>query len=167
MEFKSVNKIIENSFRENWDRPALSNYQGVTLSYRDVARRIAKLHIAFEQCGLQKGDKVAICSRNQANWGVSFLAALTYGAVPVPLLHEFKPGNIHYLVNHSDAKVLWIEIHLWSFPPAVLSVLWSQAMCLCFPELLRPVYPGSARLRMNGAWPIWAGKGYFKGDFKG
>ena len=70
MEFKSVNKIIENSIRDNWDRPALSNYQGVTLSYRDVARRIAKLHIAFEQCGLQKGDKVAICSRNQAT-GVS------------------------------------------------------------------------------------------------
>ena len=90
MEFKSVNKIIENSLRENWDRPALSNYQGITLSYRDVARRIAKLHIAFEQCGLQKGDKVAICSRNQANWGVSFLATLTYGAVAVPILHEFK-----------------------------------------------------------------------------
>ena len=80
MEFKSVNKIIEESLRRNWDSAALSNYQGVTLFYRDVARRIAKLHIAFEQCGLQKGDQVAICSRNQANWGVSFLAALTYGA---------------------------------------------------------------------------------------
>jgi long-chain acyl-CoA synthetase len=113
MEFKSVNKIFENSFRENWDRPALSNYQGVTLFYRDVARRIAKLHIAFEQCGLQKGDKVAICSRNQANWGVSFLAALTYGAVAVPILHEFKPGNIHYLVNHSEAKVLFVDEVIW------------------------------------------------------
>ena len=113
MEFKSVNKIIENSFRENWDRPALSNYQGVTLNYRDVARRIAKLHIAFEQCGLQRGDKVAICSRNQANWGVSFLAALTYGAVAVPILHEFKPGNIHYLVNHSEARVLFVDEVIW------------------------------------------------------
>ena len=113
MEFKSVNKIFENSFRENWDRPALSNYQGVTLFYRDVARRIAKLHIAFEQCGLQKGDKVAICSRNQANWGVSFLAALTYGAVAVPILHEFKPGNIHYLINHSEAKVLFVDDVIW------------------------------------------------------
>ena len=113
MEFKPVNKIFENSFRENWDRPALSNYQGVTLFYRDVARRIAKLHIAFEQCGLAKGDKVAICSRNQANWGVSFLAALTYGAVAVPILHEFKPGNIHYLVNHSDAKVLFVDDVIW------------------------------------------------------
>ena len=113
MEFKSVNKILENSFRENWDRPALSNYQGVTLNYRDVARRIAKLHIAFEQCGLQKGDKVAICSRNQANWGVSFLAALTYGAVAVPILHEFKAGNIHYLVNHSEARVLFVDEVIW------------------------------------------------------
>ena len=108
MEFKSVNQLLQESFRKNWDKPALSNHNGVTLKYSDVARRIAKIHIAFDQCHLNKGDKVAICSRNQANWGVSFLAALTYGAVPVPLLHEFKPGNIHYLVNHSDAKVLFV-----------------------------------------------------------
>lgn len=113
MEFRSVNKIYEASFRKNWDRPALSNYQGITLKYCDVARRIAKLHIAFEQCGLQKGDKVAICSKNQANWGVSFLAALTYGAVPVPILHEFKAGNIHYLVNHSEAKVFFVDEVIW------------------------------------------------------
>ena len=97
----------------NWDRPCVTNYQGMTLAYRDVARRIAKLHIAFEQCGLVKGDKVAICSRNQANWGVSFLAAITYGAVAVPILHEFKPGNIHYLVNHSEAKVLFVDEVIW------------------------------------------------------
>lgn len=113
MEFQSVNKLLEKSFRENWDRPALSNYKGQDLAYRDVARRITKLHIAFEQCGLEKGDKVAICSRNQANWGVSFLATLTYGAVPVPILHEFKPGNIHYLVNHSEAKVLFVDDVIW------------------------------------------------------
>ncbi len=113
MEFHSVNKLLEKSFKTNWDRPALSNYKGQDLAYRDVARRIAKLHIAFEQCGLQKGDKVAICSRNQANWGVSFMAALTYGAVPVPILHEFKPGNIHYLVNHSEAKVLFVDDVIW------------------------------------------------------
>ena len=113
MEFKSVNKILQKSFVQNWDRPALTNYQGMTLAYRDVASRIAKLHIAFEQCGLQKGDKVAICSRNQANWGVCFLAALTYGAVAVPILHEFKPGNIHYLVNHSEARVLFVDDVIW------------------------------------------------------
>ncbi len=113
MEFTSFNKRLEYSFRKYWDLAALSNYQGATLFYRDVARRIAKLHIAFEQCGLQKGDKVAICSRNQANWGVSFLAALTYGAVPVPILHEFKAGNIHYLVNHSEARVLFVDDTIW------------------------------------------------------
>ena len=113
MEFQSVNKILQESIHKNWDRPALTNYQGMTLAYRDVARRIAKLHIAFEQCGLKKGDKVAICSRNQANWGVSFLAAITYGAVAVPILHEFKPGNIHYLVNHSEARVLFVDEVIW------------------------------------------------------
>ncbi len=113
MEFKSVNKILQESLVRNWDRPALTNYQGMTLAYRDVARRIAKLHIAFEQCGLRRGDKVAICSRNQANWGVSFLAAITYGAVAVPILHEFKPGNIHYLVNHSEARVLFVDEVIW------------------------------------------------------
>lgn len=113
MEFKSVNKIFENSLRNNWDRPALSNYQGVTLHYRDVARRIAKMHIMYEHCGLEKGDKVAICSRNQANWGVSFLSVLTYGAVPVPILHEFKAGNVHHLVNHSEAKILFVDDVVW------------------------------------------------------
>lgn len=113
MEFKSVNKLLEKSFKENWEREALSNYQGVTLCYKDVARRIKHLHMNFEACGLQKGDKVALCSKNQVNWGVCFLAALTYGAVPVPILHEFKPGNIHYLVNHSDAKVFFVDEVIW------------------------------------------------------
>ena len=113
MNFTSVNKVFEKSIKENWDRPAISNYQGVTLHYRDVARRIAKLHIMFEECGLEKGDKVALCSRNQANWVVSFLAAMTYGAVPVPLMHEFKPSNINHLVNHSEAKILFVDEVIW------------------------------------------------------
>ena len=113
MEFKSINKLIEKSVKENWEREALSNYQGSTLKYKDVAERIRYLHIAFEQCGLKKGDKVALCSRNQANWGVCFLASMTYGAVPVPILHEFKPENIHYLVNHSDAKVFFVDEVIW------------------------------------------------------
>src|SRR5574344_37127 len=113
MEFRSVNKLLEKSFKEYWDREALSNYQGVTLKYSEVALRIRYLHFAFEKCGLQKGDKVALCSRNQANWGVCFLAALTYGAVPVPILHEFKTENIHYLVNHSEAKVLFVDEVIW------------------------------------------------------
>ena len=113
MNFTSVNKIFEKSIKENWDRPAISNYQGVTLHYRDLARRIAKLHIMFKECGLEKSDKVAICSRNQANWVVSFLAAMTYGAVPVPLMHEFKPSNINHLVNHSEAKILFVDEVIW------------------------------------------------------
>ena len=113
MEFTSVNKIFEEAFRNNWERPAISNYQGVTLKFGDVARRMAKLHIMFEECGLQKGDKVALCSRNQANWAVAFLAAMTYGAVPVPLLHEFKSSNIHHLVNHSEAKILFVDDVIW------------------------------------------------------
>ena len=113
MEFKSVNKIFEESIKKNWLRPAISNYQGETLHFRDLARRIEKLHIMFEECGLQKGDKVAICSRNQANWAVVFLATTTFGAVPVPLLHEFKSANIHHLVNHSEAKVLFVDEVIW------------------------------------------------------
>ena len=113
MEFTSVNKLFEEAFKKNWDRPAISNYQGVTPHFRDVARRMEKLHIMFDECGLQKGDKVAICSRNQANWAVAFLAAMTYGAVPVPLLHEFKSANIHHLVNHSEARVLFVDEVIW------------------------------------------------------
>ena len=113
MEFTSVNKIFQEAFQKYWDRPAISNYQGMTLHYRDVARRIEKMHIMFEGCGLNRGDKVAICSRNQANWAVAFLSAMTYGAVPVPLLHEFKSSNIHHLVNHSEAKVLFVDEVIW------------------------------------------------------
>ncbi len=113
MEFKSVNKIFEAAFRKNWHRPAISNYQGETLHFKDLARRMEKLHIMFEECGLQQRDKVAICSRNQANWAVSFLATMTYGAVPVPLLHEFKSANIHHLVNHSEAKILFVDEVIW------------------------------------------------------
>ncbi len=110
---KSLNQILERSFKENWDNPALSDYKGITLYYRDVARRIEKMHIVFEICGLKKGDKVAICSRNQANWGVVFLSAITYGAVAVPILHEFKPGNIHHIVNHSDSIILFAGDQVW------------------------------------------------------
>ena len=110
---KSLNLMLERSFKDNWNNPALSDYKGVTLHYRDVARRIEKLHIVFELCGLKKGDKVSICSKNQANWGVVFLASVTYGAVAVPILHEFKPGNIHHIVNHSDSRILFIGDQNW------------------------------------------------------
>ena len=113
LKFESVNKLFEKSFRENWNRPALSNYQGGTFSYAELAIKIELLHMGFERCGLRKGDKVAICGRNQANWAVALLATMTYGAVAVPILHEFKAGNIHYLVNHSRAKVLFVDSVIW------------------------------------------------------
>lgn len=113
MESQSLNILFEDSFKKNWDRPALSNYQGRTLTYGELAMRIRYLHLCFERCGLEKGDKVALCSRNQANWGVAFLATLTYGAVAVPILHEFKPENIRYLVNHSEAKVFFVDESIW------------------------------------------------------
>ena len=109
MKPESVNKLLE----KNWRRPALSNYRGETLLYSDLARSIAKMHLAYGYYGVHPGDKVVIISRNQAHWAVCFLAAMTYGAVPVPLLHEFKPGNVHYLVNHSDAKILFVERAIW------------------------------------------------------
>lgn len=109
----SLNLLLEQSFKDNWDYPALSDYKGITLNYRDVARRIEKLHIVYEMLGVKKGDKISLCSRNQANWGVVFLSAITYGAVAVPILHEFKPGNIHHIVNHSESKVFFVGDVVW------------------------------------------------------
>ena len=110
---KSLNKLFENCFKEHWSDLALSNYKGETLQYKDVARRIEKLHILFQECGLMKGDKVAICSRNQTNWAVSFLATLTYGAVVVPILHEFKGSAVHHIVTHSESKILFVGKNIW------------------------------------------------------
>ncbi len=104
----SLIKMIEESFKQNWNRPALSDYKGITLYYRDVARKIAKMHIVFQGVGVKKGDKIAVCSKNQSNWAVVFLATLTYGAIPVPILHEFKPSNIEHIINHSDSKILFV-----------------------------------------------------------
>ena len=106
-------KLIEKSIQENWDLKALTNYKGSTLQYKDVARRIEKIHIVFAEAGIKKGDKIAICGRNHANWCVTFLAVITYGAVAVPILHEFKPDNIHNIVNHSEAKMLFVGSMVW------------------------------------------------------
>ena len=104
----SFNEIIEKSIIDNWDFDALTDYKGITLQYHDVARKIEKLHIMFENSGLQRGDKIALCGRNSAHWAVAFLATLTYGAVAVPILHEFTPEQIHNIVNHSEAKILFV-----------------------------------------------------------
>ena len=104
---------IEQSIIENWDKDALTDYKGITLQYKDVARKIAKFHIVLESAGIQPGDKIAVCGRNSAHWGVTFLATITYGAVIVPILHEFKADNIHNIVNHSEAKLLFVGDQAW------------------------------------------------------
>lgn len=104
---------VENSIKDNWDLDALTDYKGATLQYKDVARKIEKLHIIFEASGIKKEDKIAICGRNSSHWGVTFLATLTYGAVAVPILHEFKADNIHNIVNHSEAKLLFVGDMVW------------------------------------------------------
>lgn len=104
----SFNEYIKTAILKNWDADALTDYQGQTLQYHDVARKIEKLHILFENCGMQKGDKIAICGRNSAHWAVTFLATLTYGAVAVPILHEFNAEQIHNIVNHSESRLLFV-----------------------------------------------------------
>lgn len=108
MDTPKFNSIIQKSIIEHWDMDALTDYKGVTLQYKDVARKIEKLHIMFESSGVVKGDKIALCGRNSAHWAVAFLATLTYGAVAVPILHEFTPEQIHNIVNHSEAKLLFV-----------------------------------------------------------
>ncbi|MDO4980730.1 MAG: AMP-binding protein [Prevotellaceae bacterium] len=104
----SFNSYIEKSIKENWDKDALTDYKGATLQFKDVARKIEKIHILFESSGVKKGDKIAICGRNSSHWAVTFLATLTYGAVAVPILHEFNSEQIHNIVNHSGSKLLFV-----------------------------------------------------------
>lgn len=113
MTVNSLNEMFERSFKENWNRPAICNYGQEVMSYRDLSEKIAKMHILFEACGIQKGDRIALCSKNQANWGLVFLATLSYGAVIVPLMHEFKPANVQHLTAHSEAKILFAEESVW------------------------------------------------------
>lgn len=105
--------IIAESIKQNWDLDALTDYQGATLQYKDVARKIEKLHILFENAGVKPGDKIALCGRNSACWATAFLGVLTYGAVAVPILHEFKAAQVHNIVNHSEAKLLFVGDMVW------------------------------------------------------
>lgn len=105
--------LIAESIRTNWNADALTDYQGVTLQYKDVARKIEKLHILFENAGVKKGDRIALCGRNSAHWAAAFLAVLSYGAVAVPVLHEFKAQQVHDIVNHSEAKILFVGDMVW------------------------------------------------------
>lgn len=106
-------QLVEESIRANWDRDALTDYKGATLQYKDVARKIEKMHILFEHAGIKKGDIIALCGRNSANWTATFLGVVTYGAVAVPILHEFKADNVHHIVNHSEARMLFVGDQVW------------------------------------------------------
>ena len=105
--------LIEQSIKTNWYLNALTDYKGITLQYRDVARKIEKIHILLQNAGIEKGDKIAICGRNSAHWTVTYLAVITYGAVVVPILHEFKADQVHNIVNHSEARLLFVGDQIW------------------------------------------------------
>lgn len=105
--------LIEKSIRKHWDMPVFSDYDGDTFLYRDMAKEIEKLHILFHEAGIRKGDKIAVIGRNSARWGISFFAILSYGAVAVPILHDFTPDSVHHLVNHSESKMLFAAQHNW------------------------------------------------------
>ncbi len=113
METKSFNACVQETIQKYWDRDGLSDYGVQTFQYKDVARIIEKLHIILEASGVKHGDKVAICGRNSSRWGIAFFATLTYGAVAVPILHEFHPEQIHDIVNHSEAKLLFVGDQVW------------------------------------------------------
>ncbi|MCM1107746.1 MAG: AMP-binding protein [Clostridium sp.] len=110
---KGLIDLLEESIIANWNRKALTDFQGETLQYKDVARKIEKIHLVMEHIGIRPGDRIALCGRNSGNWCVAFLATLTYGAVVVPILHEFKPDNIHNIVNHSEARLLFVGDQVW------------------------------------------------------
>ena len=110
---KSFIALIEKSIKKNWDSDALTDYKGVTYQYKDVARKIEKIHILLEESGVKPGDKIAVCGRNMSHWGVTFLSVVTYGAIIVPILHEFKPDQVHNIVNHSEAKLLFVGDVVW------------------------------------------------------
>lgn len=105
--------LIEHSLKEHWELPALTDYNGTTLYYKDLAKKIAEYHIILEYAGIKKGEKVAILGRNCSNWVIAFFGTLSYGAVAVPILHEFKPDNVHHIVNHSEAKILIAASSNW------------------------------------------------------
>lgn len=111
--YDHLNEYIRDAIRDNWEELALTDFHGVSFQYRDVARKIEKLHILFKHIGIEPGDKVALCGRNSAQWAIAALACLTYGAVAVPILHDFKSDNIHHLVTHSEAKLFFVDDAIW------------------------------------------------------
>lgn len=109
----SLNLYLQDAIRDNWELLALTDFNGISLQYRDIARKVAKLHIFYERAGINKGDRIALCGKNSAQWCVAFISILAYGAVAVPILPDFHPDNIHHLVNHSKSKLLFCDGEIW------------------------------------------------------
>lgn len=121
---KSLIEYLQDSIRTNWEELALTDFHGVSYQYRDIARKVAKLHLLYENARIKPGDRIALCGRNSSQWAVAFIATITYGAVAVPVLHEFKPDNIHHLVSHSGARLLFTDEAIWeNLDPASMTGL--------------------------------------------
>ena len=110
---KSFNLLFETTIKNHWDRPALTDYQGQTLSYAEVAQQVAQFHLLFQQLGIQRGEKIALCGKNCSNWAVAFFSTVTYGAIAVPILHEFKPEQVQNIINHSESRLLFASDNIW------------------------------------------------------
>ena len=148
---KSLNILIEKSIKQNWENLALTDFNGSSFQYRDLGRKIAKLHLMYEHIGLKPGDKIALCGRNSAQWSIAFLSAITYGAVAVPILHEFKADNIHHLVNHSEARLVFVDTSIWeNLDPSLMSALDGAILISDYSLLLsRNEKLTDARKRLN------------------
>ena len=134
---ENINQYITDALKDNWENLALTDFDGASFQYRDVARKIAKLHILFDSIGIKSGDKIALCGKNSAQWAIAFFATVTYGAVAVPILHDFKPDNIHHLVSHSEARLLFTDAAVWeNLDPDAISGLEGVLLISDFSILL-------------------------------
>lgn len=148
---KTFSEYLQHSVRTYWEDLALTDFNGVSYQYRDIARKVEKLHLLYEHAGIKSGDKVALCGRNSSQWAVAFIATVTYGAIAVPILHEFKADNIHHLVNHCEAKLLYTDDSIWeNLDPAMIKNLVGVLRLHDFSLLLsRSEKLANARKRLN------------------
>ena len=148
---KTFSEYLQHSVRTYWEDLALTDFNGVSYQYRDIARKVEKLHLLYEHAGIKSGDKVALCGRNSSQWAVAFIATVTYGAIAVPILHEFKADNIHHLVNHCEAKLLYTDDSIWeNLDPAMIKNLVGVLRLQDFSLLLsRSEKLTNARKRLN------------------
>lgn len=148
---KTFTEYLQHSVRTYWEDLALTDFNGVSFQYRDIARKVEKLHLLYEHAGIKKGDKIALCGRNSSQWAVAFIATVTYGAIAVPILHEFKADNIHHLVNHCEAKLLFTDDSIWeNLDPAMVKDLVGAVRLSDFSLILsRSEKLTDARKRLN------------------